>query len=114
MQHLNVKVDKHENSYKHIHNATNFNLFGKIDIRRQIDSGYKIIIQRHNELIDKNRYVLDKILKCIICCGKLDLCTELDSNLRDHFENPTVFKETLKTIQNDLLDPVLSESNMQR
>lgn len=131
LQHLNAKIVKHENSFKHIHNATNLNLLGKVDIRHQIDIGYKIGIQRHNELVDKNRYVLDKILNCIKCCGKhelplrghdektssknqgvfrgiLDLCTDLDSSLRDHFEKSTVFKGTSKTIQNDLLDSILS------
>lgn len=73
LQHLNAKIVKHENSFKHIHNATNLNLLGKVDIRHQIDIGYKIGIQRHNELVDKNRYVLDKILNCIKCCGKHEL-----------------------------------------
>ncbi|KAL4126426.1 hypothetical protein QTP88_010648 [Uroleucon formosanum] len=131
LQHLNAKIVKHENSFKHIHNATNLNLLGKVDIRHQIDIGYKIGIQRHNELVDKNRYVLDKILNCIKCCGKhelplrghdektssknqgvfrgiLDLCIDLDSSLRDHFEKSTVFRGTSKTIQNDLLDSILS------
>ncbi|KAE9536827.1 hypothetical protein AGLY_006889 [Aphis glycines] len=131
LQHLNAKIDKHENSFKHIHNATNLNLLGKVDIRQQIDIGYKISIQRHNELVDKNRYVLDKILNCIKCCGKhelplrghdekvssknqgifrgiLDLCINLNSSLNDHFEKSTVFKGTSKTIQNDLLDSILS------
>ena len=114
LQHLNAKIVKHENSLKHIHNATNLNLLGKVDIRHQIDIGYKIGIQRHNELVDKNRYVLDKILNYIKCCGKhelplrghdektssknqgvfrgiLDLCIDLDSSLGDHFEKSTVF-----------------------
>ncbi|KAE9522185.1 hypothetical protein AGLY_017445 [Aphis glycines] len=131
LQHLNAKIDKHENSFKHIHNATNLNLLGKVDIRQHIDIGYKISIQRHNELVDKNRYVLDKILNCIKCCGKhelplrghdekvssknqgifrgiLDLCINLNSSLNDHFEKSTVFKGTSKTIQNDLLDSILS------
>jgi len=49
------------------------NLLGKVDIRHQIDIGYKIGIQRHNELVDKNRYILDKVLNCIKCCGKHEL-----------------------------------------
>ncbi|KAL4126197.1 hypothetical protein QTP88_010423 [Uroleucon formosanum] len=131
LQHLNSRIVKHENSFKHIHNATNLNLLGKVDIRHQIDIGYKIGIQRHNELVDKNRYVLDKILNCIKCCGKhelplrghdektssknqgvfrgiLDLCIDLDSSLRDHFEKSTVFRGSSKTIQNYLLDSILS------
>lgn len=46
MQHLYAKVIKHENSFKHIHNATNLNLLGKVEIRNHIDTGYKISIQK--------------------------------------------------------------------
>ncbi|KAL4089358.1 hypothetical protein QTP88_024405 [Uroleucon formosanum] len=124
LQHLNAKIVKHENSFKNIHNATNLNLLGKVDIRHQIDIGYKKGIQRHNELVDT-------ILNCIKCCGKhelplrsheektssknqgvfrgiFDLCTDIDSSLRDNFENTIVFRGTSKTIQNDLLDSILS------
>jgi len=64
LQHLNSKTVKHKNSFKHIHIATNLNLLGKLVIIHQIDIGYKLIIykiciQRHNELVDKNRYDLE-------------------------------------------------------
>jgi len=131
LQHLNAKIVKHGNSFKHINNATNLNLLGKVDKRHQIDIDYKIGIQRHNELVEKNRHVLDKILNFIKCCGKhelpiqdhnektssknlgifhgiLDLYIDLDSSLRDHFEKSAVFRGTSKTIQNDLLDSILS------
>jgi len=55
------------------HNATNLNLLARFGIKQKIYSGNKICIQRHDELVDKNRYALDEMLKCIICYGKYEL-----------------------------------------
>ncbi|XP_025410376.1 zinc finger MYM-type protein 1-like [Sipha flava] len=128
--HLSEKIKKHENSFKHLQNEANLKVLGTINIFDKIDSGYKIRIQRHNEEIDKNRYILEKILNCIKFCGQhnlplrghnekinsnnkgvflgvIELCKNLDVSLRSHFENSKVFKGTSKTIQNDLLDCIL-------
>lgn len=128
--HLSEKIKKHENSFKHLQNEASLKVLGTINIFDKIDSGYKIRIQRHNEEIDKNRYILEKILNCIKFCGQhnlplrghnekinsnnkgvflgvIELCKDLDVSLRSHFENSKVFKGTSKTIQNDLLDCIL-------
>lgn len=95
-----------------------------------MNSDYKVGIQRHNQEIDKNRYILDKIINCIQFCGKyniplkshdkninliiksiflavVELYKDLDISLRSHFENSKVFKGTSKIIQNDLLDCII-------
>lgn len=64
---------KHENSFKYIHNAVNLLLLSEIDIKYQIDSNYKLSTQRHNELVNKNRYILDRIINCITFCRKYEL-----------------------------------------
>lgn len=123
--HLSEKIKKHENSFKHLHNEANLNLnLGTINILDKMNTGYKIGIQRHNGEVDKNRYILDKIVNCIKFCGKhnlplrghnekissinkgvflgaIELCKDLYVNLRSHYENSKVFKRTSKAIQND-------------
>lgn len=104
---------------------------GKIDIRIQLDSAYRMNIKRQNEQVTKNRYVLSKLIDCINFCGAFELAlrghdeseessnpgvfrglvnfsAELDASLKDHLTNATIFKGTSKQIQNDLLDCMLS------
>lgn len=81
--HLLVKLNKHENSFKHLQNEANFKLLGTMDIRSQIDSGYKLGIKRHNEQVSKNRNILEKILNCVKFCGNYEL------PLRGHDEKVT-------------------------
>ncbi|GBM89092.1 Zinc finger MYM-type protein 1 [Araneus ventricosus] len=100
---------------------------GKVDIRQQLDIAFRSNVKRHNEKVTKNRYVLTKIIDCILFCGAFELAlrghderedslntgvfiglinfsVELDSSLKDHLTSATVFKGTSKEIQNDLLD----------
>jgi hypothetical protein len=117
--HLSEKIKKHENSFKHLQNEANLKVLGTINIFDKTDSGYTIRIQRHNEGIDKNRYILEKILNCIKFCGQHNLtlrgpnekinfnnkdviivviesCKDLDVSLRSHFENSKCLKGHLK------------------
>jgi hypothetical protein len=94
-----------------------------MDIRSQIDNGYKLGIKRHNELVYKNRNIFEKILNCVKFCGNyklplrghdekilsknqgvfrgsINLCSDLDPSLQEHFQKSTVFKCTSKIIQN--------------
>ncbi|VVC30074.1 Ribonuclease H-like domain,HAT, C-terminal dimerisation domain,Domain of unknown function DUF4371 [Cinara cedri] len=125
--HLLSKINKHENSFKHIQNEANLKILGTVNI----DAGYKLGIKRHNEQVYKNRDVLEKILNCVKFCGKyelplcdrdvkvksknqgvfcglIDLYSNFDQNLRDHLQNSMVFNEPSKTIQNELLDCILN------
>ena len=38
-------------------------MLGKVEIGKQIDSGYRVSIRRHNEKVDRNRHVLGKIIR---------------------------------------------------
>lgn len=128
--HLSEKIKKHEHSKSHITNQMRFALFGKVNIQAQLDSTYWLNIQKHNEEVSKNRYILSKIIDCIRFCGAFEIAlrghdetetsenpgifrglinftAELDTTLREHLENATVFKGTSKSIQNDILDSML-------
>ncbi|XP_008188288.1 zinc finger MYM-type protein 1-like [Acyrthosiphon pisum] len=134
--HLLSKISKHENSFKRLQNEANLKILGTVNIRNQIDAGYKLGIKRHNEQVSKNRDILEKILNCVKFCGNyelplrghdekvtsknqgvfrglIDLCSNLDPNLRDHFQNSVVFKGTSKIIQNELLDCILTVARNQ-
>lgn len=128
--HLSEKVKKHETSRAHITNQMKFALFGKVNIQAQLDSAYWINIQKHNEEVTNNRYVLSKFIDCIKFCGAFELAlrghdesessenpgifrglvnftSELDKTLSEHLKNATVFKGTSKIIQNEILDCML-------
>ncbi|RXN35740.1 zinc finger MYM-type 1-like protein [Labeo rohita] len=100
-------------------------------IAQQLDEGYRIGIRRHNEEVTKNRHILSRIIDCVKFCGAFELAlrghdesegsdnpgifrglvdfvASLDGVLKEHLENATVFKGTSKTVQNELLDCMLS------
>ncbi|KAK0143088.1 Zinc finger MYM-type protein 1 [Merluccius polli] len=106
-------------------------MLGKVNIACQLDDGYRISIQRHNEQVKKKRHSLSQIVDCIRFCGAhelalrgsdesatslqrgvfLDLVDQfsfLDSQLADHLSNAQVAKYTSKTSQNELLDCMLA------
>ncbi|GBO22897.1 hypothetical protein AVEN_3784-1 [Araneus ventricosus] len=131
LSHLTQKLKKHECSQSHLNSILEFHLLGKVDIRQQLDIAFRSNVKRHNEKVTKNRYVLTKIIDCILFCGAFELAflghderedslntgvfrglinfsVELDSSLKDHLTSATVFKGTSKEIQNDLLDCMLT------
>ena len=88
-------------------------------------------MRQHNAEVDKNRHILSKIIDCVrffgafelalrghdesedsdnpgIFRGLVDLVASLNKALEDHLKTATVFKGTSKTIQNELLDCMLS------
>ena len=101
----------------------------KVNILSAIDAGYRRSIIKHNELVDRNRQALNRIINCIKFCGFhelplrghnevqgsanrgvfLDLVTytaDLDGAVRDHLEKYVV-KNISKSIQNGLLSCML-------
>ena len=101
-------------------------MFGKVNILSLVDAGYRRSIIKHNELVDRNRNSLNRIINCIKFCGFhelplkghdevegsanrgvfLDLVTctaDLDGAFRDHFEKYNMVKITSKSIQNDIV-----------
>ena len=89
------------------------------------------MVRKHNKEVDKNRHILSKIIDCVKFCGAFelalrghdetassnnpgifrgldDLVASLDGVLEEHLKTATVFKGTSKTVQNELLDCMLS------
>ena len=105
-------------------------MFGKVNILSVIDAGYRRSMIKHNELVDRNRHALNRIINCKKFSGFhelpvrghdeiegsanrgvfLNLVTysaDLDGAFRDHLEKYNVVKNTLTSIQNDLLSCML-------
>ncbi|KAK5885972.1 hypothetical protein CesoFtcFv8_017055 [Champsocephalus esox] len=131
LKHLSEKAKKHEQSKVHMENAMQLAMFGRVNIAVQLDEDYRIGIRKHNEEVDKNRHILSKIIDCVKFCGAFELAlrghdesessenpdifrglvdfvASLDVVLKEHLQTATVFKGTSKTIQNELLDCMLS------
>lgn len=131
LKHLDDKIKKHSVSKLHLQNEMNMAMLGQVDIRQQLDEGYRRSIQKHKELVEKNRYILSRIIDCIKFCGffelslrghdestesenpgvfrgLLDFVACLDNVVREHLESSNVFKGTSKTIQNEILDAMLT------
>ncbi|XP_040195568.1 uncharacterized protein LOC120928571 [Rana temporaria] len=131
LKHLSEKCKRHESTRSHLDNALKLQFFGKRSIVEQLDASYRIGIRRHNEEVTKNRHILSRIIDCVKFCGAFELAlrghdesersenpgifrglvdfvASLDGVLKEHLENATVFKGTSKTVQNELLDCMLS------
>ena len=110
MKHLPAKI-------KNLDNEMSLALLGKINIRQQLNDGYRVSIHKHNEQVDNNRYILSQIIDAIKFCGEFELVLKghdetddsnnpgvfkglinytatIDSVLKDHLENAKVFKGT--------------------
>lgn len=130
LAHLNDKINSHVKSSIHINAHLNLKLLGKQDIRQQLSNAYRLSIQKHNETVANNRYILSKIIDCIKFCGAFELAlrghneksdsenpgifrglinfsSELDTTLKLHLEQSTVFKGLSKIIQNEMLECML-------
>ncbi len=112
-------------------NCVKLAMLGRISIARQLDEGHRIAVRKHNEEVDRNRHILSKLIDCVKFCGAfelamrghdenemsdnpgifrglVDLMASIDSVLEEDLQNATVFKSTSKTMQNELLDCMLS------
>ncbi|XP_064180996.1 zinc finger MYM-type protein 1-like isoform X1 [Anguilla rostrata] len=133
MKHLSEKIKKHECTRAHMENTVKLAMLGRVDIATQLDERHRIAVRKHNEEVDKNRHILSKIIDCVKFCGAfelalrghnetessdnpgvfrglVDLVASLDSVLEEHLKTATVFKGTSMTVQNELLDCMLSVS----
>ncbi|XP_040177751.1 zinc finger MYM-type protein 1-like [Rana temporaria] len=129
LKHLTEKSKRHESTRSHLENTLRLHFFGKSSITKQLDEGYRIGIRKHNEEVTKKRQILSRIIDCMKFCGAFELamrgCDEssdnpgifrglvdfvasLDGVLKDHLQNATVFNGTSTTVQNELLDCMLS------
>jgi hypothetical protein len=114
------KIEKHKNSAKHIRNVIDLVMLGKVNIATQLSDAYRSSINKHNEEVRRNGYILSKIIDCIKFCGKFELplrghdessesanpavfrgllefAGKLFENFESHFETATVFKGNSKT-----------------
>ncbi|KAJ1193316.1 hypothetical protein NDU88_002615 [Pleurodeles waltl] len=97
---------------------------------RLLNEAYRKGVIKHNEEVDKNRYILSKLIDCVKFCGAFELAlrghdeteeslnpgvfrglvdfvSNIDSAMEAHLKSATVFKGTSETIQNELLDCML-------
>ncbi|XP_018565364.1 zinc finger MYM-type protein 1 isoform X1 [Anoplophora glabripennis] len=125
LKHLKIKVHKHSLSSAHMSSCCNLATLGKVDIKLQLDSAYRKTVKTYNENVFKNRYILNKIIDCVLFCGifvleesessdnpgtfqgLINFISELDVIFKEHLENSTVFKGAWNVIQNELLDSML-------
>ena len=114
-------------------NVFSLAFLGTTNIAQQLDSEYRRRIALHNDQVKQNRYVLNIIINCIRFCGAfelalrghdesqsssnlgvfrglIDFIAELDTSLKVHLERATVFKDTSKTIQNEILQIMMDVS----
>lgn len=80
LSHLSAKIKSHEKTQTHINAQLSLKLLGKQDIRQQLNSAFRLNIQKYNKQVKENRYILSKIIDCIRFCGAFELA------LRGHDE----------------------------
>jgi hypothetical protein len=70
---LGQKVKKHAISQKHLFYSVEFGILGNTDLRNQLSGVYRLEIQKHNEKVKQNRYILRKLIDAIKFCGAFEL-----------------------------------------
>ncbi|GFO21201.1 hypothetical protein PoB_004770600 [Plakobranchus ocellatus] len=133
IKHLSEALKRHESSNSHTTCAVRFKTLGSSSISAHLDKARNKQIDKHNEQVPRNRYILKKIIECMIFCGSNELSlrdhdesatpskkgvllnlfnfvSKFDSDLAlgQHLNNATVAKYTSKTSQNELLDSIFS------
>jgi len=63
---------KHEKSGKPVSIQVDLLLFGNVNIAAVIDSGYKLLLEHHNNPVKKTE-ILCKIINCLRFFGKFQL-----------------------------------------
>ncbi|KAL4130623.1 hypothetical protein QTP88_008044 [Uroleucon formosanum] len=134
LSHLSAKIKSHEKTQTHINAQLSLKLLGKQDIRQELSSAFRLNIQKYNEQVKENRYILSKIIDCIRFCGAFELAlrghgetadsvnpevfkglinftAELDYALKTHLEKATVFKDVL-TDKNKLITQSYDGANV--
>ena len=129
LAHLSIKVKKHSQSRLHMICEVQLASIGRQDIRKALDSAYRKSIREFNERVDENRYILRRLIDCVVFCGAfqialrghdesteslnpgiyrglVDFVSEIDLAMKQHLSSGSVFKGTSKTIQNDILDAI--------
>ncbi|XP_055083313.1 uncharacterized protein LOC129456849 [Periophthalmus magnuspinnatus] len=132
LRHLSEKCKRHDNCRSHVDNCFRLSVFGRTNIAAQSGEGYRASVQKHNEEVTKNRHILSRIIDRVKFCGAfevashgqdksessnihnifhhslVDFVSSPDAVLKEHIDNSTVFNGMSKTIENELLDCMLS------
>lgn len=61
-------------SSEHLQNELSFALLRKVNIVRQLDDVYLADIRRHNELVDRDRFTLTRVINGIKFCLEFEGC----------------------------------------
>lgn len=69
LAHLSIKVKKHSQSRFHMLCEVQLASIGRQDIRKALDSAYRKSIREFNERVDENRYILRRLIDCVVFCG---------------------------------------------
>ena len=90
IKHLKVKISKRASSTTHINCSISYASLGLVNIRQQLDSVYRKSVHDFNELVIKNRYILNKLIDCVKFCGNFEIA--LRGHDRSHSSNnPGIF-----------------------
>ncbi|XP_060942472.1 zinc finger MYM-type protein 1-like [Limanda limanda] len=125
MKNLSEKIRNHECSRAHLVNTMELAMLGTGGVAEQLDEGHRARVRRHNEEVLKNRIILSKMVDCVLCWvfeldsvlhwdqdssgpGLEGPVSSWDSVLEEHLMKATVFKGSLRTVQQELLDSMLS------
>lgn len=58
---LPLWINIHDDSTEHLKNELSFALLGKVNIERQLDDVYLTEIRKHNEQVDRDRFILTRV-----------------------------------------------------
>lgn len=120
---------RHESSQIHIQALVNLKTFGKNRIDICLSENLKKDINKYNEKVDNNRYVVSKLIDitCFLAKQELafrghneksnslnkgnfvetfNLLSSVDDKLKFHISNSTVFRGLSNDIQNDLINSI--------
>jgi hypothetical protein len=97
LKHLGQKVKKHAISQKHLFYSVEFGILGNTDLRNQLSGVYRLEIQKHNEKVKQNRYILRKLIDAIKFCGAFELALRgYDEGVESN--NPGIFRGLINLI----------------
>jgi hypothetical protein len=70
---LNDEIGTHIKSSSHINAHLNLKLLDIQDIRKEFSNALSLSIQKHNETVTNNQYILSKLIDCIKFWGAFEL-----------------------------------------
>ncbi|KAI5705235.1 hypothetical protein M8J76_002168 [Diaphorina citri] len=120
---------RHSATKVHISCVAKLAKFGRIRIETEVSTAYKLSIEKHNETVKNNRYVITRLIDTVCFLGKLELAfrghnegsssenrgnyiellhfiSQSDSVLAQHLKSATIFSGTSSDIQNDLIESI--------